>query len=201
MEGIIIGVAAVQGDVLEHIDAMVVALEETGVDGEVTEVKELEQFERTDALVIPGGESTTISRFLVQTNIFSRLQERVQTEDYPVMGTCAGCIILASEGDREVTRTDTNLLGLMDMEVKRNAFGRQRESFESDLSIDGFNGDYHAVFIRAPAITRLWGDCRAMASIDRYIVMARQKNLLALTFHPELSSDSRVHRYFIDMIR
>ena len=98
MECMNIGVAAVQGDVQEHVNAMVEALEGIGIAGEVVKIKDSERFERTDALIIPGGESTTISRFLVQTNIHSRLQERVQEEDYPVMGTCAGCIILASKG-------------------------------------------------------------------------------------------------------
>jgi 5'-phosphate synthase pdxT subunit len=116
------------------------------------------------------------------------------------MGTCAGCVLLAKEGDAEVAKTGTRLLGLMDMAVDRNAFGRQRESFEAPLDINGMASPFPGVFIRGPVIRRVWNGCRAAAMHGDRIVMARQDNLIALSFHPELSGDSRVHRMLLDMV-
>lgn len=118
----------------------------------------------------------------------------------PIMGTCAGCILMAMEGDQAVAKTDTQLLSLMDMAVIRNAFGRQRESFEADLDINGFNDTFRGVFIRAPAISRLWGGCSALSTFEDNIVMARQGARFALAFHPELSGDTRIHEMFLELI-
>jgi 5'-phosphate synthase pdxT subunit len=109
-------------------------------------------------------------------------------------------VLLAKEGDGQVEKTDTKLLGLMDMAVDRNAFGRQRESFEAELRIKGLEKPFPAVFIRAPLITRIWGKCQEMARYESCIVMARQENLMALSFHPELSSDTRIHEMLIKMV-
>jgi len=110
--------------------------------------------------------------------------------------------MLASEGDFQVEKTQTKLLKLMNMFVLRNAFGRQRESFESDIKIDlvTFSKPYHAVFIRAPVIERVWGNCRALARLENKIILAQQGNLIAATFHPELTDDLRIHKYFLEMI-
>jgi 5'-phosphate synthase pdxT subunit len=118
----------------------------------------------------------------------------------PVLGTCAGCILLASQGDVDVEKSATRLLGLMNMKVNRNAFGRQRESFETWLDIQGFEVPYRAVFIRAPAIEKVWEKCEALANVGDRIVLASQDNLLAAAFHPELTNDSRIHILFLDMI-
>jgi 5'-phosphate synthase pdxT subunit len=116
----------------------------------------------------------------------------------PVLGTCAGLVLLAREADEEVRRTGTHLLGLMDLAVVRNAFGRQRESFEAELrlGLEGkeFKAPFNAVFIRAPMITRVWGKCKALASVEEGIVMAEQGHIMAAAFHPELTDDSRIHR-------
>jgi len=113
------------------------------------------------------------------------------------MGTCAGCVLLAKEGDDEVGRTGTSLLGLMDMAVDRNAFGRQKESFEAPMQIKGVDAPFPGVFIRGPVIGRIWGRCEPLCTYDGKIVMARQDSIFALSFHPELSGDSRVHQMFL----
>jgi len=195
-----IGVAAMQGAVSEHVGAFRDALSASGRTGEVVEVRRPADLRRVDALALPGGESTAISKLLVKFELVDDIIDRVEG-GMPVMGTCAGCILLAKEGDFQVGGTGTRLLGLMDMSVSRNAFGRRRESFEAELKIDGLDGGpFHAVFIRAPAILDAWGECRPLATLETYIVAARQDNLLALAFHPELTKDTRLHELFISMI-
>jgi len=131
--------------------------------------------------------------------MFPKIVERAK-DGMPVMGTCAGCVLLAKKGDEEVQRTGTKLLGLMDMTVRRNAFGRQRESFEAMLDVEGL-GAFQAVFIRAPVIVKMQNNCKPLAFFDEKIVMARQGNLLALAFHPELSNDTRIHKMLLEIVR
>ena len=116
------------------------------------------------------------------------------------MGTCAGCILMAKEGDEEVAKTKTELLKIMDMRVDRNAFGRQRESFEAPLDVKGFKSPFPGIFIRGPLIEEVYGKCEALSYYDDKIVMAKQDNLIGLSFHPELSGDSRIHEMFLKMI-
>lgn len=189
-----------QGDVSEHIEALQRALAEAGEAGEAIWVRRPTDLERVDCLVVPGGESTTISKLLVKFDLFDRVRQRAE-EGMPMLGTCAGMILMCKEGDEEVGKTGTRLLGLLDAEVDRNAFGRQRESFESDLDVEGFDEPLHAVFIRAPAILRTWGDrCRPLARLGDLIVMVRQDHLLGASFHPELTPDTRVQRMLLDMV-
>lgn len=189
---------SVQGAVSEHVEMINQALRDSGRKGHVVVVKNREQMEGIDALIVPGGESTTISRLIDKQELRDVIVRRGQ-EGMPVMGTCAGCILMAKAGDEEVRKTDTKLLSLMGMKVVRNAFGRQRESFEVELDLSLFEDAFPGVFIRAPAITEVWGDCEVVARLDEYVVMAQQGNLLAIAFHPELSGDSRVHRFFLDL--
>jgi 5'-phosphate synthase pdxT subunit len=194
------GVVGLQGDVSEHIEALGRAFAEMGMTGEATWVRRPGDLERVDALVIPGGESTTISKLLVRFDLHEHIRRRA-LEGMPVLGTCAGMIVMCQQGDGQVERTGTRLLGLMDAEVDRNAFGRQRESFEADLAVEGLEGPpLHAVFIRAPAIRRTWGSCTSLASLEGWTVMARQGDLVAASFHPELTPDTRVHRMLLDML-
>jgi 5'-phosphate synthase pdxT subunit len=193
-----IGVLSVQGAVSEHLETVKQALEETGRKGSVVVVKRRDQMEEIDALIIPGGESTAISRLIDKQELRDMIIRRGE-EGMPIMGTCAGCILMAKAGDEEVQRTDTRLLSLMDMKVVRNAFGRQRESFEARVKISQFEEDFPGVFIRAPAIVKVWKECEELARLDEYIIMAQQSNFLAVAFHPELSGDSRVHRFFLDL--
>lgn len=194
-----IGVIALQGAISEHIEALKRALLELKIEGKVLPIRRKKDLETVNGLIIPGGESTTISKLLDISGISGIIKEKAE-EGMPIMGTCAGCILLAREGDEEVEDSETKLLGLMDMKVTRNAFGRQKESFEITLDIKGFENPYKAVFIRAPAIEKVWGKCKALASFDDYIVLARQENLLACAFHPELTHDIRIHRLLLKMI-
>ena len=194
-----VGVIGVQGDVSEHVAAVRAALERGGLGGDVITVRRREDLEACHALTIPGGESTTISKLLGRSGLHDDIVRRAE-EGMPVLGTCAGCILLAKEGDDQVRNTRTRLLALMDMAVDRNAFGRQRESFETDLAVDGLDRPFHGVFIRAPAITRTWDDCRIAARLGEVIVFARQAHLWAACFHPELSGDLRIHVEFLQLV-
>jgi len=191
-----VGILALQGDVSEHRVAMENAIENLGISGEVIEVKKKDEIENLNALIIPGGESTTIGK-LTRNGIDSDIR-KLTGEGIPIMGTCAGLVLLAREGDEEVK----NPLKLMDITVKRNAFGRQRDSFETELKIPALGREsYHAVFIRAPIIEKVGKEVEILARFEGRIVMAKQGNLLAVAFHPELSKDPRVHEYFLGMIR
>jgi len=191
-----VGVLALQGDVSEHVAALQSALKSIGKPGEVLEVRKPSQVKGLGALLIPGGESTAISKQASNAGIMKEIVFFAK-DGGPIMGTCAGSILLASEvyGSKKI-----ETLGLMCISVKRNAFGRQRESFELALEIDGLDGEFPGIFIRAPMISKVWGKAKALAKLKQGIVMARQDNLLALTFHPELAHDDRIHRYFLDMI-
>ena len=193
-----VGVISVQGAFPEHIAMAEQAMRNLGRTGTAISVRRVSDLDGAGAVILPGGESTTISRLMVRFGIFDRILE-LAGEGVPIMGTCAGLVLLAKEGDEEVNRTETRLLGLMDMAVDRNAFGRQRESFETELRIKGMDKPFPAVFIRAPIIRRLWGGAEEIARHKDGIVMAQQENLLALSFHPELSKDTRVHEMLIGM--
>ncbi|MGE5379303.1 MAG: pyridoxal 5'-phosphate synthase glutaminase subunit PdxT [Candidatus Saccharibacteria bacterium] len=193
------GVVAVQGAAPEHVRALSKAISNMGISGSVVTVRRPEELQEVSCVVIPGGESTTISKLLRRFDLQGPLIRRGQ-EGMPIMGTCAGCVLLAKEGDEEVEKTGTQLLGLMDMAVDRNAFGRQRESFEAPLDIKGLEGRFPGVFIRGPVIRRVWGGCEVLCRHDDKIVMVRQGNIVALSFHPELSGDTRIHEMFLAMV-
>lgn len=189
-----IGVLALQGDFSEHI----VMLRRLNV--EASEVRLPGHLNGLDGLIIPGGESTTIGKLAVAYNLMEPLKAFGQR--HAVWGTCAGAIFLSKDTGR-----DQPLLGLMDIRVRRNAFGRQIDSFETDLDIPelkqatGTQDDYHAVFIRAPIIESVQGDAKVLASIpDGRIVAAQQGHLLATSFHPELTGDTRFHEYFLTLV-
>lgn len=185
-----IGVLAVQGDFAEHI----AILRKIGV--EAREVRLPEQLEGLDGLIIPGGESTTLSRLMSIYNLREPVA-RMAAEGCSVWGTCAGMIMLAAE----ITEQDPVPLGLMDIGVRRNAFGRQVDSFEQSLQIDALSPEpYHCIFIRAPVVIRVGPSAKVLASLDDgRPVAVQQGNLLATSFHPELTSDTRVHQYFVDL--
>ena len=193
-----IGVIAIQGAVTEHIHSMKQVLKKTNTHGKVFAIKNKEQIKDIDGVILPGGESTTISRVLFQSEIGEEIKRRVEKNDLAIMGTCAGCVIIAKKLNDN--SHDVKLLGLMDIEVTRNAFGRQKESFEQTIKIDGFKEHYNAVFIRAPVIEKIENNCKILSKIDNKIIMARQENILALSFHPELTDDLRIHQYFLDII-
>ncbi|MFC4778904.1 pyridoxal 5'-phosphate synthase glutaminase subunit PdxT [Paenibacillus sp. GCM10023252] len=185
-----IGVLALQGAVAEHIRS----LEAAGA--EAVAVKRIEELDDLQGLVIPGGESTTIGKLMRKYDFISAVRD-FAGQGKPVFGTCAGLIVLAAriEGQEE------SHLGLMNMTVARNAFGRQQESFETDLTIKGIDEGVRAVFIRAPLIKEVGPEVDVLSTYKGEIVAARQGHLLASSFHPELTDDYRLHAYFVDMAR
>lgn len=185
-----IGVLALQGAVAEHIKM----IEAAGAEG--VPVKKTSQLDELDGIIIPGGESTTIGKLMREYGFIEEVRSFSQ-QGKPVFGTCAGLIILADEivGQEQVH------LQLMDMKVQRNAFGRQRESFETELTIEGIEDKVRAVFIRAPLIKEVGDKVDVLSVHNGEIVAARQGNLLAASFHPELTDDYRMHQYFIDMVK
>jgi 5'-phosphate synthase pdxT subunit len=189
----VVGVLALQGDVTEHMRAVEAAAQASGIAARAEALRRPAQVSGLAAAILPGGESTTISKMLHTTGLFAPLKARAQEGSIAILGTCAGMIALAKTGDDQVERTRTELLGLVDMDVDRNAFGRQRESFEADLDVRGFDRPLHAVFIRAPAARRVYGRASALATLQGRVVFVEQGNLLATAFHPELTHDARVH--------
>ncbi len=194
-----VSVVGYQGDVEEHVNTLKKAANKLDLDCEVLPTRDPDVVAQSDGVVLPGGESTTISRLIFSHHISPQIIE-LANKGCPVMGTCAGMILLAKHGDEQVKKTGTKLLGLMDVTVKRNAFGRQRESFQVNLDIKGI-GSVDAVFIRGPAIIEANGNVDVLARFDDYIVAAQQGNLLALAFHPELTEDTRVQEYFLNMVK
>jgi 5'-phosphate synthase pdxT subunit len=186
-----IGVLALQGAFREHRRM----LEHCGV--ETVEVRKPEELDTVAGLIIPGGESTTIGKLMVEWGLMDKIRSRAAA-GMAVYGTCAGLILLS----KEIAGSDQPRLGLMDTVVQRNAFGRQRESFEADLFVSEFGEEpVRAVFIRAPYIESAGPAVQVMAEVDGKIVIARQGNLLATAFHPELTKDDRIHKYFLSMLR
>ena len=194
-----IGVLALQGDVSEHVSSLDFAIENIGLDAEVIEIRRPKEMEQISALLIPGGESTTIAKQVERFGLIEPIK-KMASSGKPIMGTCAGCIVLASKLVDQVGPREVKPLALMDITVNRNAYGRQKESFERPLKIPGFGYSFIGVFIRAPSIVEVGENVEVLATLGNEPVMVRQKNILALTFHPELVLDSRVHQYFLKMI-
>lgn len=189
----VIGVLALQGDVREHLIALAAA------DAVARPVRRPEELAEVDGLVIPGGESTTMSKLAVLFGMMEPLRERIAA-GLPVYGTCAGLIMLA---DKILDpRSGQETLGGIDMIVRRNAFGRQNESFEAAVEVAGVtDGPVDGVFIRAPWVESVGAEVEVLAEHDGHIVAVRQGNSLATSFHPELTGDHRVHGLFVDMVR
>ncbi|MGI8662333.1 MAG: pyridoxal 5'-phosphate synthase glutaminase subunit PdxT [Acidimicrobiales bacterium] len=185
------GVLALQGAFARH-EAMLLAL-----DAEPIEVRTPEQLGGVDAIVVPGGESTTMSMLLASCDLAAPLAERLDA-GLPALGTCAGMILLATEvlDGRE----DQRSFGAIDIAVRRNAFGRQVDSFETDLRVDGVDEPVHAVFIRAPFVERAGADVDVLATYDGHPVLCRQGRVLVAAFHPELTDDSTVHELFLQEV-
>ncbi|ARF60745.1 MULTISPECIES: pyridoxal 5'-phosphate synthase glutaminase subunit PdxT [Streptomyces] len=189
----LIGVLALQGDVREHLIALASA------DALARPVRRPEELAEVDGLVIPGGESTTMSKLAALFGMLEPLRARVRT-GMPVYGTCAGMILLAEK--ILDPRSGQETVGGIDMIVRRNAFGRQNESFEAAIDVVGVDGGpVEGVFIRAPWVESVGADTEVIAEHDGHIVAVRQENALATSFHPELTGDHRMHALFVDMVR
>ncbi|MEK5521046.1 MULTISPECIES: pyridoxal 5'-phosphate synthase glutaminase subunit PdxT [Heyndrickxia] len=185
-----VGVLGLQGAVREHVQAILNCGEEAVV------IKKREQLDEIDGLILPGGESTTMRRLLDKYDFMDKLCEFGQ-QNKPIFGTCAGLILLA----REIKGYDQPHLGLMDVIVERNSFGRQVDSFEADLAIAGVTDHFNAVFIRAPHILEVGEDVEILAKHNGRIVAARDGHILGCSFHPELTDDLRLTQYFINMVK
>lgn len=186
-----IGVLALQGAFIEHEKI----LQSLGC--QTIQVKKREHLEEIDGLIIPGGESTTIGKLMNEFDLMVKIKE-MANEGLPIFGTCAGLILMA----KEIEASDQPRLGVMDIVAHRNAFGRQVDSFETDLDIKGFaDGPFRAVFIRAPYIKEVKNGVEVLAVFNDKIVMAKEKNLMAAAFHPELTGDTRIHKLFLQEIR
>ena len=187
MSQLCVGVLALQGAFREHVAAV------ASLGATAREVRQLKDIEGIDALIIPGGESTTIGKLLNEWNMLEPLRQRI-LDGMPVYGSCAGLILLC----REIEDSDQPRLGVLDATVRRNAFGRQVDSFETDLSIPEIGADpIPAVFIRAPVITGVGAGVTVLAEVKGQAVAVRQNNILATSFHPELTPDTRMHSYFL----
>ncbi|MFQ5976060.1 MAG: pyridoxal 5'-phosphate synthase glutaminase subunit PdxT [Candidatus Hydrothermarchaeales archaeon] len=187
-----IGVLGLQGDVAEHVAILRKIVNKNGV----KLVKYAHEIDELDGLIIPGGESTTLSDLIVKYGIDKAIAKKL---DLPIFGTCAGTILLAKE---LVDQTDQYVLKMMDIKVERNAYGRQRESFEVNLDIPVLGKKpFRAVFIRGPTIVSCGKEIEVLAKYEGKPVLARQGNKLAATFHPELTDDLRIQRYFIEMVK
>jgi len=201
-----IGIVAFQGGFYEHYTMLLRAFAETSIEGEVKLVKKKKDLEGLDGIIIPGGESTTIGKIAHKTGILYDIKEAIEGGK-PTLATCAGAIMLAKKvRDAKVPEFSQPLLGVMDIGVVRNYFGRQRESFELDLHIEGMGeAPYRGIFIRAPAIVEVWGGARTISKITyneaEVTVFASQGSILATTFHPELTRDTRIHKRFISLVK
>ena len=188
----VVGVLALQGAFEAHQHV----LRDLGV--ETVQVRTSADLELVDALVMPGGESTTMSHLLQTSGLFDAIDARLK-QGMPVFGTCAGMILLAKvvlDG-----RSDQRSFGAIDIDVKRNAYGRQIDSFEADIALDGLVGDFHAVFIRAPQVSRIGEDVTVLARHKEDVVLARQGSVMVASFHPELTNDARIHSMFIGLLQ
>ncbi len=187
-----VGVIGLQGSVQEHYESLSEIVKEKNV----YRIKKKGMVPKMDKLVIPGGESTTLSRLLETTGISSEVKD-FSKKQKPILGTCAGLIVLAKEGSGKIRKTEQNLLGLIDIKVNRNAFGRQKESFEAPIDLDFLEKPFPSVFIRAPAIIDWGEDVDILGKHKNKGVAAKQNNVLVTAFHPELVDDKRVFNYFL----
>jgi len=192
-----IGVLSLQGDVREHLRVL------TALGADATTVRRVGELERCHALVVPGGESTTMAKLARTFELFEPIQARIGA-GMPVFGTCAGMIMLADHIKDGMAGQET--FGGLDVTVRRNAFGRQVDSFETDLDFVGLDDPVHAVFIRAPWVDEVGAGVRVLARVDGgpsddKVVAVQQEQLMAMSFHPEVDDDERVHRMFVDLVR
>lgn len=187
----LVGVLSLQGAFIEHINML---NKISGVEG--IPVKRKEDLDKIEGLIIPGGESTTIGKLLERHNLLNYLKNLI-LEGLPVFGTCAGLILLSKKIDKNNSQTT---LGILDVTIKRNAFGSQINSMEIDLKIKDFDTPYKAIFIRAPVVKEAGNEVEILAEVEEGPVFIKQRNILGASFHPELTDDLRIHQMFIDII-
>ena len=198
---ITVGVLSIQGDVQENLLSTKTALDELDIDGKVVSVKTPDEISQLDGLIIPGGESTTIGHLSLANDSLKVLKEKING-GMPVLGICAGMIMLSkTANDKVVGKIDQPLLNILDIKLERNSFGRQRESFETDVSMDSINiSKFNGVFIRAPSVSDVGSDIEILAKHNEKIVAIKKGNVIGTAFHPELTTDTSLHKYFVNLI-
>ena len=196
-----VGVLAIQGDVRENLLSVKKAIDESGINANVIEVKTPDDIEKLDGLIIPGGESTTIGQLSLVNGSMKIIKDKIQA-GMPVLGICAGMILLSSTAkDRIVGGIDQPLLDVLDVKLERNSFGRQGESFESDISLNSIGiSKFNGVFIRAPSVTEVGNNVEILSEFDNKIVAVKQGNIIGTSFHPELTQDASLHKYFLSLV-
>ncbi|HIH99416.1 MAG TPA: pyridoxal 5'-phosphate synthase glutaminase subunit PdxT [Nitrosopumilus sp.] len=194
------GVLSIQGDVLENILSIEAAIDALGIDGIVTAVRTPDEISKVDGLVIPGGESTTIGQLSKFNGSLKILKEKIE-QGMPVLGICAGMVLLSNNAnDKVVGKIDQPLLNILDIKLERNSFGRQRESFESDISLNSIGiPKFNGVFIRAPSISEIGSDVEVLSTFNEKIIAVKKNNVIGVAFHPELTSDISLHKYFVNL--
>ncbi len=193
---------SIQGDVQENLLSTQTAIDELGIDGKVIDVRKPDQISKLDGLILPGGESTTIGQLSLINGSLKILKEKI-SNGMPVLGICAGMILLSKTADdRVVGKTDQPLLDILDIKLERNSFGRQRESFEADVSMDSINiPKFNGIFIRAPSVSDVGNDVEVLSKFNDRIVAVKKGNVIGTAFHPELSEDISVHKYFVNLVK
>ena len=196
-----VGVLSIQGDVQENMLSAKSAIDELGLDGNVVDVRTPEEISQLDGLIIPGGESTTIGQLSLANGSLKALKEKIQS-GMPVLGICAGLIMLSNTAnDKIIGKTDQPLLDILDIKLERNSFGRQKQSFESDISMDSINiPKFNGVFIRAPSVSDVGSDVEVLSKFNERIVAVKKGNVIGTAFHPELTEDTALHKYFINLV-
>lgn len=202
MKGVNIGILAVQGDVEENVSATRMAMDDLGIEGIVNEVKNPEQISDLDGLIIPGGESTVIGTLSLVNGSLKKIKEKIAS-GMPVLGTCAGMILLSKKAkDRVVGEMEQPLLDYLDIKIERNTFGRQKDSFEADVSLEKIGiPNFRGVFIRAPSVVDAGKGVEVLSKIDEKIVAVKQGNIIGTSFHPELTEDLSIHKYFLNLVQ
>ena len=195
-----LGVLSIQGDVLENVLAVKASIDALGIDGTVTSVKTPDEISKVDGIIIPGGESTTIGRLSVANGTLKILKEKIE-QGMPVLGICAGMVMLSKNAqDKVVGKIDQPLLDILDIKLERNSFGRQKQSFESDISLNSIGiPTFNGVFIRAPSISDVGSDVEVLSKFNEKIVAVKKNNIFGVAFHPELTSDISLHKYFVNL--
>ena len=197
-----VGILALQGDVTENFMATMAALHDAGMDATVSQVKTPDQISKLDGLIIPGGESTMMGQLSKVNGAMNALKEIINGGT-PVFGICAGMILLSKNSkDRVMGSTEQPLLDMLDVEIERNSFGRQKDSFQAEISLDPIGiSSFQGVFIRAPAILTSGSNVEVLSKFNEKIIAVKQGNILATSFHPELTQDISLHKHFVEMIK
>lgn len=197
-----VGVLAIQGDVQENLLSTKKALDDLGLEGSVIDVKTADDVSKLDGLIIPGGESTTIGQLSLVNSSLKVMKEKIEA-GMPVLGICAGMILLSKTADDKVVgKTNQPLLEMLNVKLERNSFGRQRESFETEISMESINiPKFKGVFIRAPSVSEAGSDVEVLSKFNEKIVAVKKGNIIGTSFHPELTSDVSLHKYFVNLVK